>query len=74
MSNQQIPIDTIMAIPVERVWDGLRPVGLTNEQVSLLMSLNRPKPPRVGDVAPWRWTGRLSPQISSHSSDVGSPT
>ena len=29
----------------------LRPVGLTNGQYSLLMSLNRPQPPRIGDVA-----------------------
>ncbi|WP_373356405.1 MarR family winged helix-turn-helix transcriptional regulator [Pseudoroseicyclus sp. CXY001] len=28
-----------------------RPVGLTNGQFSLLMSLNRPEPPRMGDVA-----------------------
>ena len=29
----------------------LRPVGLTNGQFSLLMSLNRPHPPRINDVA-----------------------
>jgi len=29
----------------------LRPFGLTQGQFSLLMSLNRPKPPRIGDVA-----------------------
>ncbi len=29
----------------------LAPVGLTNGQFSLLMSLNRPKPPLMGDVA-----------------------
>ena len=28
----------------------LRPAGLTNEQFSLLMSLNRPEPPRLGEV------------------------
>ncbi|MGZ9810346.1 MarR family winged helix-turn-helix transcriptional regulator [Pseudoroseicyclus sp. H15] len=28
-----------------------RPLGLTNGQFSLLMSLNRPEPPRMGDVA-----------------------
>ena len=28
-----------------------RPVGLTNGQFSLLMSLNRPAPPTLGDVA-----------------------
>lgn len=31
--------------------DALRPFGLTNGQFSLLMSLNRPQPPRMGDVA-----------------------
>jgi DNA-binding MarR family transcriptional regulator len=29
----------------------LRPVGLTNEQFSLLMSLNRPEPATMGEVA-----------------------
>jgi len=31
--------------------EALRPVGLTSGQFSLLMSLNRPEPPRVGSVA-----------------------
>jgi len=31
--------------------EALRPVGLTNGQFSLLMSLNRPKPASLGDVA-----------------------
>ncbi len=31
--------------------EALRPAGLTNEQFSLMMSLNRPSPPRMGDVA-----------------------
>lgn len=31
--------------------DALRPVGLTNGQFSLLMSLNRPEPPGIGPVA-----------------------
>jgi DNA-binding MarR family transcriptional regulator len=31
--------------------DALRPVGLTSGQFSLLMSLNRPEPPRIGSVA-----------------------
>ena len=31
--------------------EALRPVGLTNGQFSLLMSLNRPAPPRMRDVA-----------------------
>jgi DNA-binding MarR family transcriptional regulator len=31
--------------------DALRPLDLTQGQFSLLMSLNRPEPPRIGDVA-----------------------
>jgi len=31
--------------------DALRPVGLTNGQFSLMMSLNRPEPPDMGAVA-----------------------
>jgi DNA-binding MarR family transcriptional regulator len=31
--------------------DALRPAGLTNGQFSLMMSLNRPAPPPMGDVA-----------------------
>lgn len=31
--------------------DALRPVGLSHGQYSLLISLNRPDPPRLGDVA-----------------------
>jgi DNA-binding MarR family transcriptional regulator len=31
--------------------DALRPVGLTNGQFSLLISLNRPEPPGMGSVA-----------------------
>lgn len=31
--------------------DALRPVGLTNQQFSLLMSLNRPAPPALGELA-----------------------
>jgi DNA-binding MarR family transcriptional regulator len=31
--------------------DALRPIGLTNGQFSLLMSLNRPQPPDMGAVA-----------------------
>ena len=31
--------------------EALRPLNLTNGQYSLLVSLNRPKPPRIGDVA-----------------------
>ncbi len=37
---------------VARRFDGaLRPVGLTNGQFSLMMSLNRPEPPDMGAVA-----------------------
>jgi DNA-binding MarR family transcriptional regulator len=32
--------------------EALRPHGLTNGQFSLLMALNRPRPPRIGDLAP----------------------
>jgi DNA-binding MarR family transcriptional regulator len=31
--------------------DALRPVGLTNGQFSLMMSLNRPEPPTIGSIA-----------------------
>ncbi len=31
--------------------EALRPLGLTNGQFSLLMSLNRPNPPRIGDLS-----------------------
>lgn len=31
--------------------EALKPVGLTNGQFSLLVSLNRPEPPRISDVA-----------------------
>lgn len=31
--------------------EALRPLGLTNQQFSLLMSLNRPEPPGIGPVA-----------------------
>ena len=31
--------------------EALRPLGLTNGQFSLLMSLNRPEPPNMGSVA-----------------------
>ena len=31
--------------------EALRPLGLTQGQFSLLMSLNRAEPPRIGDVA-----------------------
>jgi DNA-binding MarR family transcriptional regulator len=37
---------------VARLFDNaLRPVGLTNGQFSLMMSLNRPEPPPMGPVA-----------------------
>jgi len=38
---------------VARTFDeALRPLGITSGQFSLLMSLNRPQPPTIGDVAP----------------------
>ena len=51
--------DTCLCLHVQRAAralarrfdDELRPLGLTNGQFSLLMSLNRPKPPRLGAVA-----------------------
>ena len=33
--------------------EALRPFGLTNGQFSLLMSINRPDPPRIRDLAPF---------------------
>ena len=37
---------------VARCFDSaFRPLGLTNGQFSLLMSLNRPQPPSIGDVS-----------------------
>jgi DNA-binding MarR family transcriptional regulator len=37
---------------VGRLFDqAFRPIGLTNGQFSLLMALNRPQPPTIGDVA-----------------------
>jgi len=35
----------------QRFDDALRPIGLTNGQFSLMMSLNRPEPPAMGAVA-----------------------
>ena len=51
--------DTCLCLHVQRAAralarrfdEALRPVGLTNGQFSLLMSLNRPKPPGMGEVA-----------------------
>ncbi len=37
-----------------RIFDeALRPHGLTNGQFSLMMALNRPEPPRLGELAPF---------------------
>jgi DNA-binding MarR family transcriptional regulator len=38
-------------VVARRFDEALRPLGITNGQFSLLMSLNRPEPPRIGDVA-----------------------
>jgi len=51
--------DTCLCLHVQRAAralarrfdDALRPVGLTSGQFSLLMALNRPQPPRMGEVA-----------------------
>ncbi len=51
--------DTCLCLHVQRAAralarrfdDALRPLGLTNGQFSLLMSLNRPAPPAMGSVA-----------------------
>jgi DNA-binding MarR family transcriptional regulator len=51
--------DTCLCLHVQRAAralarrfdEALRPVGLTSGQFSLLMSLNRPEPPAMGDVA-----------------------
>ncbi len=51
--------DTCLCLHVQRAAralarrfdDALRPLGLTSGQFSLLMSLNRPKPPTISDVA-----------------------
>jgi DNA-binding MarR family transcriptional regulator len=38
-------------VVARRFDDALRPVGITQGQFSLLMSLNRPEPPTIGSVA-----------------------
>jgi DNA-binding MarR family transcriptional regulator len=51
--------DTCLCLHVQRAAralarrfeDALRPVGLTSGQFSLMMSLNRPRPPSMGQVA-----------------------
>jgi len=46
---------------VARMFDeAFRPLDLTNGQFSLLMSLNRPTPPRIGDLAPFLATDRTT--------------
>ncbi|XUY27426.1 MarR family winged helix-turn-helix transcriptional regulator [Agrobacterium sp. rho-8.1] len=66
MSNMMIPFSTTLLVrdtclclhaqraarALARRFDtALKPVGLTNGQFSLLMSLNRPEPPPMGPVA-----------------------
>ncbi len=66
MSNPVVPFattllvrDTCLCLHVQRAAralarrfdEPLRPVGLTNGQFSVLMSLNRPEPPTMGAVA-----------------------
>src|ERR1700737_4283350 len=51
--------DTCLCLHVQRAAralarrfdEALRPLGLTNGQFSLMMSLNRPQPPSMGSVA-----------------------
>src|SRR5215212_5707618 len=51
--------DTCLCLHVQRAAralarrfdEALRPLGLTNGQFSLMMSLNRPEPPTIGSVA-----------------------
>lgn len=53
--------DTCLCLHVQRAAralarlfdDALRPFGLTNGQYSLLMALNRPEPPSIGQLAPF---------------------
>lgn len=66
MKRQAIPFETTLHVRdnclclhaqraaralARRYDEALRPVGLTNGQFSLLMSLNRPEPARMGAVA-----------------------
>lgn len=44
-----------------RIFDrALKPFGLSNGQFSLLMALNRPKPPTIGELAPFLAMDRTS--------------
>jgi len=53
--------DTCLCLHVQRAAralarrfdEALRPFGLTNGQYSLLMALNRPEPPSIGQLAPF---------------------
>ncbi|PKA40242.1 MarR family winged helix-turn-helix transcriptional regulator [Rhizobium sullae] len=59
LSTTLLVRDTCLCLHVQRAAralarlfdDALRPVGLTNGQFSLMMSLNRPEPPPMGPVA-----------------------
>ncbi|HEY0146086.1 MAG TPA: MarR family winged helix-turn-helix transcriptional regulator [Methylovirgula sp.] len=66
MSKPRVPFETTLLVRdsclclsvqqaaralARRFDDALRPLELTNGQFSLLMSLNRPAPPKMGDVA-----------------------
>lgn len=66
MKHQKVPYPTTLQVRdrclclhvqraaralARRFDDALRPVGLTNGQFSLLMSLNRPEPPNIRSVA-----------------------
>ncbi len=66
MSKSKVPFETTLLIRdsclclsvqqaaralARRFDDALRPLELTHGQFSILMSLNRPVPPKMGDVA-----------------------
>lgn len=66
MSKRAVPFETTLEVRdrclclfaqraarmlARRFDEALRPAGLTNQQFSLLMSLNRPAPPPMGPVA-----------------------
>ncbi len=66
MSKTRVPYETTLLVRdsclclsvqqaaralARRFDEALRPLELTNGQFSLLMSLNRPEPPMIGDVA-----------------------
>ncbi|MGJ3261766.1 MAG: MarR family winged helix-turn-helix transcriptional regulator [Salinarimonas sp.] len=74
-SVDRLPLDTVRHVAttclclhaqraaraLARMFDtALRPLGLTNGQFSLLMALNRPEPPTMGELAPFLAMDRTS--------------